>query len=71
MHPKTIQRYAAGPNLAPIMAPKIGPVPAMLRNWIMKTFGVGIAMKSTPSGWATAGVFLEESGPNTRSTNAP
>ena len=43
----------------------------MLRNWIMKIFGVGIAMKSTPSGWATAGVFLDESGPNTRSTSAP
>ena len=42
MQPRMIQRYAAGPNLAPMMAPKIGPVPAMLRNWIMKIFQFGI-----------------------------
>ena len=30
--PKTIHRNAAGPNITPIMAPNIGPSPAMLRN---------------------------------------
>ena len=27
--------------MAPIIAPKMGPVPAMLRNWIMNTFHPG------------------------------
>ena len=30
--PKTIHRKAAGPNITPMMAPKIGPRPAMFRN---------------------------------------
>ena len=42
MQPKTIHRYAAGPNFAPMIAPKMGPVPAMFRNWIMNTFHEGI-----------------------------
>ena len=71
MHPRTIQRYEAGPNFAPMMAPKIGPVPAMFRNWIMNTFQVGIGMKSTPSALLTAGVGRSGSGPKTLSTNAP
>lgn len=42
--PNTIQSRAAGPNIIPMMAPKIGPIPAMFRNWMRKTFHVGIAM---------------------------
>ncbi len=49
MVPATIQMKAAGPYITPIMAPKIGPRPAMLRNWMRKTFHVGMGMKSTPS----------------------
>ena len=44
MQPKTIQRKHAVPNFAPRMAPKMGPVPAMLRNWIMKMRHRGMAM---------------------------
>ena len=35
MQPSTIQTYATGPYAAPRMAPKMGPRPAMLRNWMM------------------------------------
>ena len=42
MQPTTIHMYAAGPKAAPVTAPKIGPRPAMLRNWITKTFHVDI-----------------------------
>ena len=41
MVPATIHINAAGPNITPIMAPKIGPRPAMLRNCMRKTFQVG------------------------------
>ena len=71
MQPSTIHRYAAGPNFAPMIAPKIGPVPAMLRNCIIKTFHVGNLMKSTPSLWAAAGVAREKSGEKWRSTIRP
>ena len=37
MPPSVIHRKATGPNAAPRIAPKIGPVPAMLSNWIRKT----------------------------------
>ncbi len=37
MPPSVIHRKATGPNAAPKIAPKIGPVPAMLSNWIRKT----------------------------------
>ena len=30
--------------MAPMMAPKMGPVPAMLRNWTMNTFHEGITI---------------------------
>ena len=56
IHPSTIQMNAAGPNKMPCMAPKIGPVPAMLRNWMRNTFHVGIGMKSTPSRLVKHGV---------------
>ena len=54
-----------------MMAPKMGPVPAMFRNWIIKTFQVGITMKSTPSAFSKAGVLRAGSGPKTFSTKAP
>ena len=54
-----------------MMAPKMGPVPAMFRNWIMYTFHAGIAMKSTLSALATAGVTRFGLGPKTRSTKEP
>src|SRR5574344_1671885 len=53
------------------MAPKIGPVPAMLRNWTINTFHEGIAIKSTPSAFSTAGTGRDLSGPKTFSTNFP
>ncbi len=71
MHPNTIQMYDAVPNLAPIMAPNIGPSPAMLRNWIMKIFQVGIGTKSIPSVLVYAGVLREESGEKRRSMYFP
>ena len=54
-----------------MMAPKIGPVPAILRNCIIKTFQVGMTMKSTPSAFSTAGVGRFGSGPNTLAMNFP
>ena len=51
-----------------MMAPKMGPVPAMFRNWIMKTFHVGMGMKSMPSALVMAGVGRAGSEPKTRST---
>ena len=39
--PNTIQMKEATPNLAPMIAPKIGPRPAIFKNWIMKIFQVG------------------------------
>ena len=44
MQPKTIQRNAEGPNFAPMIAPKMGPVPAMFRNCIMYTFHAGMGI---------------------------
>ena len=64
--PATIQMNAAGPNLTPMMAPKIGPRPAMLRNCIRKTFHVGSGRKSTPSYLVSAGIFRLGSTPKTR-----
>ena len=39
--PNTIHKKEAVPNLAPMIAPKIGPKPAIFKNWIMKIFQVG------------------------------
>ena len=41
MVPKTIHRNAAGPYMTPMIAPKMGPRPAMLRNCMRKIFQVG------------------------------
>ena len=51
-----------------MMAPKMGPVPAMLRNCIMNTFHVGSGMKSTPSAHTWQGVGFVASQPNMRAT---
>ncbi len=40
MVPNTIQRKAAGPNITPMMAPNMGPRPAIFRNWIRNIFQV-------------------------------
>ncbi len=67
MQPKTIQRKEAVPNWAPMMAPMMGPTPAMLRNWMRKMRQGFMGTKSTPSGCSTAGVVREGSTPMTRS----
>ena len=41
MVPATIHMKAAGPNITPMMAPKIGPRPAIFRNWMRNTFHTG------------------------------
>ena len=56
MVPKMIQRNTMGPHLAPMRAPKIGPVPAMLRNWMRRFFVLFWGTKSIPSVLETAGV---------------
>ena len=68
MEPNTIQRKTTGPKQAPMRAPKIGPVPAILSSCMRSAFQVFIGTQSTPSLISTAGVFLS-SGPNTFSVN--
>ena len=71
MVPSTIHRKAAGPNIMPMMAPKMGPRPAMLRNCMRNTRQVGSGMKSTPSRFVSAGIGRFGSTPTMRSTTAP
>ena len=51
-------------------APKIGPVPAMLRSWIKNDFHFFMGTQSTPSFMAIAGVCLS-SGAKTFSVSLP
>ena len=71
MLPNAIQRNAAGPNITPMMAPKIGPKPAILRNWMRKTLQAGISIKSMPSAMVLAGVGRAASVPKIFSTIMP
>ena len=44
IQPKVIHKNATGPNKAPDIAPNIGPVPAIFKNWIKNTLYHGIGM---------------------------
>jgi len=57
--------------IAPAIAPKIGPRPAIFKNWIKKIFQVGKGTKSTPSLSRKAGVSLSGLTPNILSINPP
>ncbi|GEO03570.1 hypothetical protein AAE02nite_12340 [Adhaeribacter aerolatus] len=53
--------------MAPATAPKIGPSPAIFRNWIRNIFQAGMGTKSTPSVMVRAGVGRSGLIPNMRS----
>jgi len=71
MHPTTIHIYTTGPYIAPGIAPKMGPSPAMLRNWIMKTHHPFMGTWSMLSFFVNAGVSLDGSIPKKRSATLP
>ena len=54
---KTIHINTIGPKSAPLIAPKIGPVPAIFKSSIKNAFHFGRGVISTPSGFLIAGVF--------------